>query len=160
MELDARNFFMHCHHLADYLLSFDGLDAMPHVKASSALALCRDLVINFKHARMTRGSFVPGGELAGVSGVLSMSVHMSPDGEGPFEVSPTITLEVAGQKGVDALRLAEGCMVAWILYGLPQAGAPLHGSATFGGAKHSSKAITLKNSYGAEDLLRWLAGQT
>lgn len=119
---DVMSFFVHCHHLEDYLREFDGLDSRSFAKADPNLQLCRDLVVNIKHAVMKQTAWSPGGSDAVASSGIALELN---DGEPPrahhgFQIS-------WGGTNMDALVLADQCVTAWVRFGLPLHSQPPQG---------------------------------
>jgi hypothetical protein len=140
-EYDVRSFLIHAHHLADYLSEFDDLDPRAHVRSSPALALCRDLAVNFKHARMRSAPHTLAGDEAQIPGTLSLRVHLDEPG-GRIALSNSIGIETASGS-VDALHLAKGCVRDWIYFGLPRSGWPSGGIAYPGGSNPAERQVTI-----------------
>ena len=97
-EYEAHAFFLMCHHLADFLIQFQGVPkAMVHgfVAGDPSLALCRDLVINLKHARMASTPLSPGGAEAALGHTLVVTVRPKPEGP-PVVEGQHWSLHIAG----------------------------------------------------------------
>ena len=115
-EFDVHAFFVTCYHLADYLEKLDGRSGYALVKESKSLSLCRDLVVNLKHAEMTSKPLREGGANAAVSGVIAIEIGSAEDDA--TALHHEFRVEWNGES-VDALALARDCVDEWRRLGMP-----------------------------------------
>jgi hypothetical protein len=112
---DFRSFFLHCFHVEDYLMTFDDMPARAHAMSDPHLQLCRDLVINLKHAQMTSAAWSADGATASIRPITSVVIGADMGVE-----SATMRFQViSGDRTRDAVDLARGCVSAWEAFGLP-----------------------------------------
>ena len=113
---DVRSFFVRCCHVADYLVTFDGMvGAQAQAMSDPDLQLCRDSVINLKHAQMTRAPWSDDGASAALRSMTSVDINDHNE-----VVSARMQFQVtSGDRTRDALDLARGCVRAWEAFGLP-----------------------------------------
>lgn len=124
--LDVTSFVILCDHLRDYLKEFDKrTDVKGFVRGDPDLSMCRDLSVNFKHARMAWGPWTVGGDSASIASVGAIRVDVSMDEDGGLQalipVATARALQITNSLGqtTDAWTLVKGCVGAWIRYGLP-----------------------------------------
>lgn len=119
-DLDVASFFLHCHHLADYLVEFDGREAVSFMKSSEPLGMCRDVVVHLKHAVMRSAPWSPSGDAASFAQAPLVAVNVS--GGRPSKVEARLSLEIVFRDGSsrEVVKLAEQCVEAWLSYGLPR----------------------------------------
>ncbi len=126
-DVDLTSFFLHCHHLADYLETFDELDAGSYARADPALQLCRDLVINLKHAAMGSDPWSPHGRSSNFE--VGGLVFISTDAEGNASVDehqPLMMIRLDDGPSLNAHKVANDCVASWEAYGLPRLHVEFH----------------------------------
>lgn len=110
--LDVTGYFVLAYHVRDYLEQLDGrTDVDAFVRSEPALARCRDLSVNLKHARMASKPMSPGGDGLSMAGDRASF----PGGPGVYN---RVVIDLDGQQ-LDGYDLAAEAFFAWHRYGLP-----------------------------------------
>lgn len=117
-EDDVISFFMHCHHIRDWILHLNkvGISATQlddFINSNEALRVCADLCNGSKHCRLTRKP------RSGLQPHVADKAYQASTwftGSGGGEVLQAKYAVMTSSGTVDALGLAEECMALWRQY--------------------------------------------
>lgn len=114
-EDDAHSFFIHCHHIKDWIIHLNKIGISPKeidafINENECLKICADLCNGTKHCRLTKTS--RSGLKPHLAGKQYISGTWLTDSGGSEVMQGKYTV-VTMNGIVDALSLAEECMQCW-----------------------------------------------
>lgn len=116
-EDDVISFFIHCHHLRDWVSHLNRVgetsrDVDAFINAHHELKVCADLCNGSKHCRITR---VRSGRQPHIAGKLWWVTYLTPATGAPTIFKATYKI-ITNDRIYDALALAEKCFELWSSY--------------------------------------------